>query len=185
MTAQNETPDPSTPATQASLEQRLADAVAAESETRVVERCVSLLAGRYEGEDFLRVVGGHHAEGILGGAPALYWPELWGTRALLHVWDDSASAPVIGALGNQAWRVREMSTRVTSTRSLPFAEELRPLLTDDTARVRASAARTLGDVGEADDRSLLANLFRDPEVEVRRAADVATKRLTARFPDQA
>ncbi|MBD8536496.1 HEAT repeat domain-containing protein, partial [Plantibacter sp. CFBP 13570] len=147
MTAQNETPDPSTPATQASLEQRLADAVAAESETRVVERCVSLLAGRYEGEDFLRVVGGHHAEGILGGAPALYWPELWGTRALLHVWDDSATAPVVGALGNQAWRVREMAARVCAERRIGDVAAIAPLLSDDHARVRAAGARALAVVG--------------------------------------
>ena len=164
---------------------RIAHAVSVLGEDEVVKRSVALLAGYNVGEDFLLYVGGVHAQGILDGAPALYWPEVWGARALLHVWNDTATEAVRAGLGNQAWRVREMSTRVTSTRSLPFAEELRPLLTDDTARVRASAARTLGDVGEADDRSLLANLFRDPEVEVRRAADVATKRLTARFPEQA
>ncbi|WP_285026706.1 HEAT repeat domain-containing protein [Plantibacter sp. ME-Dv--P-122b] len=180
MTAQNETPDPSTPATQASLEQRLADAVAAESETRVVERCVSLLAGRYEGEDFLRVVGGHHAEGILGGAPALYWPELWGTRALLHVWDDSASAPVIGALGNQAWRVREMAARVCAERRIGDVAAIAPLLSDDHARVRAAGARTLAAVGGEDAKPLLEALLRDPDREVRRAAQQSAKALATR-----
>ncbi|SMQ75225.1 HEAT repeat-containing protein [Plantibacter sp. VKM Ac-1784] len=180
MTAQNETPDPSTPATQASLEQRLADAVAAESETRVVERCVSLLAGRYEGEDFLRVVGGHHAEGILGGAPALYWPELWGTRALLHVWDDSATAPVVGALGNQAWRVREMAARVCAERRIGDVAALAPLLSDDHARVRAAGARALAVVGGEDAKPLLEALLRDPDREVRRAAQQSAKALATR-----
>ena len=180
MTAQNGTPDPSTPATQASLEQRLADAVAAESETRVVERCVSLLAGRYEGEDFLRVVGGHHAEGILGGAPALYWPELWGTRALLHVWDDSATAPVVGALGNQAWRVREMAARVCAERRIGDVAAIAPLLSDDHARVRAAGARALAVVGGEDAKPLLEALLRDPDREVRRAAQQSAKALAAR-----
>jgi HEAT repeat protein len=181
MTAQNETPDPSTPATQASLEQRLADAVAAESETRVVERCVSLLAGRYEGEDFLRVVGGHHAEGILGGAPALYWPELWGTRALLHVWDDSATAPVIGALGNQAWRVREMAARVCAERRVGDVASIATLLNDDHARVRAAGARALAVVGDEGTKVLLEGLLRDPDREVRRAAQQSKRALSDRL----
>lgn len=181
MTAQNETPDAQTPATQASLEHRLADAVAAESETRVVERCVSLLAGRYEGEDFLRVVGGHHAEGILGGAPALYWPELWGTRALLHVWDDSATAPVIGALGNQAWRVREMASRVCTERRIGDVAAIAPLLNDDHARVRAAGARALAAVGDEDTKALLEALLRDPDREVRRTAQQSKRALSDRL----
>ncbi|WP_285037615.1 HEAT repeat domain-containing protein [Plantibacter sp. ME-Dv--P-095] len=180
MTAQNETPDTPVPATQASLEQRLTDAVAAESEPRVVERCVSLLAGRYEGEDFLRVVGGHHAEGILGGAPALYWPELWGTRALLHVWDDSATSAVVAALGNQAWRVREMAARVCAERRVGDVATIAPLLNDDHARVRAGGARALAAVGGDEAKPLLEGLLRDPDREVRRAAQQSAKALSAR-----
>jgi HEAT repeat protein len=178
MTAQNETPDTPVPATQASLEQRLADAVAAESEPRVVERCVSLLAGRYEGEDFLRVVGGHHAEGILGGAPALYWPELWGTRALLHVWDDSATSAVVAALDNQAWRVREMAARVCAERRVGDVATIALLLNDDHARVRAGGARALAAVGGDDAKPLLEGLLRDPDREVRRAAQQSAKALS-------
>jgi hypothetical protein len=160
---------------------RIAAAVDRFGEDVVVERSIALLAGYNAGEDFLLYVGGVHAQGILDGAPPLYWPEVWGARALLHAWNDTASDAVKAALANQAWRVREMASRVTLTRSLPFAPELRILLTDDVARVRAAAARALGEVGDADDRDLLARLFRDPEIEVRRAADQATKRLNARF----
>lgn len=176
MTAQNETPG-----TQASLEQRLADAVSSSSEQRVVERCLSLISGGYEGEDFLRVVGGHHAEGILGGAPALYWPELWGTRALLHVWDDSATPAVVAALGNQAWRVREMAERVCAERRVGDAASLAPLLNDDHARVRAGAARALAAVGDATTKPLLERLLQDPDREVRRAAQQSAKALAARL----
>ncbi|HXH36460.1 MAG TPA: HEAT repeat domain-containing protein [Plantibacter sp.] len=176
MTAQNETPG-----TQASLEQRLADAVSSSSEQRVVERCLSLLSGGYEGEDFLRVVGGHHAEGILGGAPALYWPELWGTRALLHVWDDSATPAVVAALGNQAWRVREMAERVCAERGVGDTASLAPLLNDDHARVRAGAARALAAVGDDTTKPLLERLLQDPDREVRRAAQQSAKALAARL----
>ncbi|HOT34120.1 MAG TPA: HEAT repeat domain-containing protein, partial [Rhodoglobus sp.] len=72
------------------IEQRIAQAVAELGEPTVVLRALSLIAGNNEGEEFLLVVGGEHARGILDGAPVLYWPELWGTRALLYVWNDSA-----------------------------------------------------------------------------------------------
>ena len=68
--------------------------------------------------------------GVLDGAPVLYWPELWGTRALLYVWDESAAAAVIGTLGNPAWRVREMGARVVAARELPAASELAELLVE-------------------------------------------------------
>ena len=160
--------------------ERITAAVAALGEDEVVSRSMALLAGFNVGEEFLLWVGGVHAQGIIDGAPALYWPEVWGARALLYVWDDKASDAVKAGLTNQAWRVREMTARVTAARGLPFAAELRGLLTDDTARVRASAARALGEIGEATDSELLAKLFKDPEIDVRRAADQATKRLTAR-----
>jgi HEAT repeat protein len=159
---------------------RIAAAVELLGEDEVVTKSVALLAGFNVGEDFLLYVGGVHAQGILDGAPPLYWPEVWGARALLYVWNDTALDAVKAGLTNQAWRVREMSTRVTAARELPYGEFLRPLLTDEVARVRAAAARALGEVGEPSDADLLATLFRDPEIDVRRAADQATKRLTAR-----
>lgn len=147
----------------------------------VVELATALLAGYDAGDEFLLFVGGRHAEGILDGAPPLYWPELWGARALLHVWNDSATPGVIAALTNQAWRVREMATRVVAERGLDAAPVLRTMLTDDTARVRASAARALSEIGEAADVDLLAPLFSDPEIDVRRGAGAARKRLEQRF----
>jgi HEAT repeat protein len=100
----------------------------------------------------------------------LYWPELWGTRALLYVWHESAADAVGVALQNQAWRVREMAARVSAARSLPVAPALAELLTDDVARVRAAAARALGAVGNAGDAELIRPLLRDKEIDVRRAA---------------
>ncbi|MGM7671968.1 HEAT repeat domain-containing protein [Microbacterium sp. A93] len=163
-------------------ERRLAVAVERYGEAAVVSRSLSLLAGNNEGGDFLLFVGGEHARGILDGAPVLYWPELWGLRALLYVWDESAASTVIGTLDNPAWRVREMGARVVAARELPAASELAELLGDDVPRVRVAAARALGAVGSADDLDRIRVLLKDPEVEVRRGVQQSLDVLRARFP---
>jgi hypothetical protein len=149
---------------------RIAAASERHGEAIIVERAISLIEGNNEGKEFLLIVGGEHAQGILDGAPVLYWPELWGTRALLHAWDDSAADAVRTALTNQAWRVREMATRVVATRRLDAREQLLALLTDETTRVRAGAARALGTVGTADDIEAMSALVKDEDIEVRRGA---------------
>ena len=149
---------------------RIAAASERHGEDTVVERAVSLIEGNNEGKEFLLVVGGEHAQGILDGAPVLYWPELWGTRALLHAWNDSAADAVRTALSNQAWRVREMATRVVATRRVEAHEQLVALLEDETPRVRAAAARALGTVGSVDDISVIEPLLKDAEIDVRRGA---------------
>lgn len=156
---------------------RVSDAIATLGETEVVERAIALLAGFNVGEEFLIIAGGTHAKGILDGAPPLYWPEVWGARVLLYAWNDTAVDAVLAGLQNRAWRVREMCTRVAVAHSLPAAELLRELLTDDTARVRAASARALGALGDGSDVDLLKNLFRDPEIDVRRAAQQAIAKL--------
>ena len=166
---------------EASPADRIALAVETLGEADVIDRAKALLAGLNAGEEFLLWVGGTHAQGILDGAPALYWPEVWGARAFLTVWNESAAPGIEAALTNQAWRVREMACRVVVARSLPFAETLRPLLEDEVARVRAAAARALAEVGTADDASLLTQLFRDSEIDVRRAAEQSHKKLVARL----
>jgi hypothetical protein len=157
------------------IEKRLAAAVTEFGEDAVVLRSLSLLAGHNEGEDFLLYVGGEHARGILDGAPVLYWPELWGTRALLYVWNESAVPAVTAALENQAWRVREMAARVAAARELAVEGILTGLLADDVARVRAAAARALGVVGS--DIEALKPLLKDPEIDVRRGAQQAIDAL--------
>jgi len=159
---------------------RVADAITTLGEDGVVERAIALLAGFNAGEEFLLVAGGTHAQGLLDGAPPLYWPEVWGARVLLYAWNNSATDAVLAGLQNQAWRVREMCCRVAAARNLDAAEYLRELLTDDTARVRAAAARALGAVGSPADTELLAKLFRDPEIDVRRAAQQARSALEKR-----
>lgn len=152
------------------------------SEEDVVDGAISLMAGNNEGENFLLYVGGEHAQGILDGAPALYWPELWGTRTLLYVWDDSAISPVLNALQNPAWRVREMAARVVAARGIPAADELLELLRDDTPRVRIAGAKALGVVGTMENVDSLKPLLKDPNVEVRRGARQGIEALRSRFP---
>lgn len=164
------------------IEQRLAAAVELYGEGAVVRRSMSLLAGNNEGEDFLLFVGGEHARGILEGAPVLYWPELWGTRALLYVWNDSAVEAVAAAMGNQAWRVREMGARVAAARELPMSDALVGLLTDEVARVRASAARALGAVGSMAEVDSIRPLLKDPDIDVRRGAQQGIDAIRTRFP---
>ena len=160
---------------------RIAQAVARFGEAAVADRAGALLSGANEGEEFLLWVGGRHARGILDGAPALYWPEVWGARALLYAWDESAASAVRAGLANQAWRVREMCCRVVALRELPFATQLRPLLGDGVARVRGNAARALGAVGEYEDAVAVKALLKDHEVEVRRLAGAALSSLGERL----
>jgi hypothetical protein len=165
----------------ASPQKRIEDAVALFGEHQVAERAASLLMGGNEGEEFLLWVGGRHAQGVLDGAPPLYWPEVWGARALTFVWDDAAASAVHRGLGDQAWRVREMCARVVFVRHLPESEALLALLGDETARVRVAAARALGEVAtEATAKAQLTAALQDPEKDVRRAAHEALVRLQKR-----
>lgn len=162
------------------IERRIAAAVAEQGEATVVLRALSLIAGNNEGEEFLLVVGGEHARGILEGAPVLYWPELWGTRALLYVWDDSAIEAVMAALHNQAWRVREMAARVAAARGLDVVPALVGMLADETPRVRAAAARALGALGSVETVDDIRPLLKDPEIDVRRGAQQGIDAIRSR-----
>ena len=162
--------------------ERIAKVVAELGQDDVIARATALIAGLNAGEDFLLAVGGRHAQGILDGAPALYWPEVWGARTFLYVWNDSAAPAVLAGLGNQAWRVREMSAKVVAKRELAYPDEVAELATDEVARVRAQAARTLGEIGTTASVDVLRSLLKDPEIEVRREAGGALKKLRAKLP---
>jgi hypothetical protein len=166
-----------------SLVDRLRTLAREEGGLSVVRRAIVLLEGGYEGESFLRVVGGSHAEGILSGAPALYWPELWGARALLYIWDDSAEKPVVKALGNQSWRVREMAAKVCAAREIGEISEIAVLTTHEHPRVRSAGARALAVRGNVSSVDTLELLLRDYDKEVRRTAQQSIKALRERLAD--
>jgi HEAT repeat protein len=160
--------------------ERLDAAVARLGEEDVVNRAIALLNGENAGADFLLYVGGRHAQGLLDGAPALYWPELWGARALMHVWDAKAGTAILAGLDNQAWRVREMCAKVSLARELNVAPKLAELTEDEAPRVRSAALRALAAVGTADHVAVIAARLRDPDKDVRRAAQQARDQLVAR-----
>ena len=69
---------------------------------------------------------------------------MWAARGLLWVWEDDAGPSVLTALSDDAWRVREMATRVVIRHrirdALPKVKQLR---NDANARVRKAAERAL------------------------------------------
>lgn len=183
----NETPSDSSQPSDSSLPidaplpQRIAQAVDRFGEAAFAQRAIGLLEGRNEGEEVLLYVGGRHAQGLLDGAPALYWPELWGARALLHVWDDSAVPAVIRGVDNRAWRVREMCLKVCAERGIGDESAITRRTTDENPRVRAAAARALAKVGTAASEESLRRMLRDPDKDVRRAVGESLKELAARL----
>ncbi|TFC58822.1 HEAT repeat domain-containing protein [Cryobacterium sp. TMT2-15-1] len=161
--------------------ERIHAAVAHYGEQAVIDNSVALLRAKNAGKDFLLYAGGRHALGILEGAPALYWPELWGARALLYVWGETAAPYIVVGMNNQAWRVREMCAKVVLLRGLEVAPKLVRLTTDEVPRVRAAALHALAAQGTADHLATIVQRLRDPDKEVRRAAQQARDVLTARW----
>lgn len=160
---------------------RMRAAVELYGELSVAQRAASLLEGGNEGDEFLLWVGGRHAQGVLNGAPPLYWPEVWGARALSYAWDPAAASAVLRGLRDRAWRVREMCAKVALQREIGTPEVLAMLLTDENPRVRAAGARAIAELGTADQGEALRSMLRDPEKDVRRAAQQSLVRLAERL----
>jgi hypothetical protein len=116
-------------------------------ETHVVDECIALLSGRHVDEATLIALAGPHAVTVIrGGEGGVegYWPRVWAMRALLYVWDDSASGVVIAGSTDAHWRVREMSAKVVAKRTLDEGHDaMTSLVDDEVARVRAAAERAL------------------------------------------
>ncbi|TFC96005.1 MULTISPECIES: HEAT repeat domain-containing protein [Cryobacterium] len=161
--------------------ERIHAAVVHYGEQVVIDNAVALLRAKNAGKDFLLYAGGRHALGILEGAPALYWPELWGARALLYVWGETAAPYIVVGMNNQAWRVREMCAKVVLLRGLEVAPKLVRLTTDEVPRVRAAALHALAAQGTADHLATIVQRLRDPDKEVRRAAQQARDVLAKRW----
>lgn len=122
------------------------------SSNDVVRDCIAILDNQPIDAHFLRVIGGPGAESVLEGRDGDvqgYWPRVWATRGLLHVWDDSATAAIIAATTNDSWRVREMSAKVIARHGVrPAIDAVVALLDDDDARVRAAASRAFNVVAD-------------------------------------
>jgi HEAT repeat protein len=111
--------------------------------------CVALLAGRPDevSDDLITVLGGESARTVLdgnAGGRSGYWPRVWAARGLLHAWDPAATAAIIGATADEAWRVREMAAKVIARHRVGDAfDAVAALRTDPVERVRAAAARAV------------------------------------------
>ena len=126
--------------------------IAAECERRgkaaVVAGCIDLLQGRQDTDDGLLIaLAGPAAEVVLDGSAggkAGYWPRVWAARGLLHAWDDRATAVIIQATADDAWRVREMSAKVIARHHVGDALlAVSQLRADPVPRVRAAAERAV------------------------------------------
>jgi len=126
--------------------------IAAECERRgnaaVVAGCIDLLHGRQDTDDALLIaLAGPAAQAVLDGSAGGkedHWPRVWAARGLLYAWDDRATAVIIQATVDDAWRVREMAAKVIARHrvadAFPAASQLR---TDPVHRVRAAAERAV------------------------------------------
>jgi hypothetical protein len=121
----------------------------------------------------IAVLGGEAAGQVLDGGEggrSGYWPRVWAARGLLHAWDDHAAETgagtaaatgaepgattdeatdratdaIIGALGDHAWRVREMAAKVVARHRVGRALDAVAALRDDpVSRVRVAAERAV------------------------------------------
>jgi hypothetical protein len=107
----------------------------------VVAGCVDLLGRRDADDVLILAIGGPGTRSVLDGGQQ-YWLRVWAARALLYAWDDMARGAVLGALADEAWRVREMAAKVVARRLLGEAlTAVAELRQDPVGRVRLAAER--------------------------------------------
>lgn len=112
----------------------------------VVEGCRRLIRGEPVDDQLVLALAGPAADKFFDGQPHddTYWLRVWGLRGLLWAWDATAMPEVRLALGDEAWRVREMSFKVISHHLLgDFTPEAAAGREDAVPRVREAAHRAL------------------------------------------
>jgi hypothetical protein len=117
-----------------------------------VADCVAVLRGGSD-PDVLRVLAGSAAERFFDGAEHFdtYWFRVWALRGLLWVWAPKADRAVRDALGDDAWRVREMAAKVVAKHHVrAAAAKLAQLRDDPVPRVRTAAERAAASLAGSD-----------------------------------
>jgi HEAT repeat protein len=110
------------------------------------------------------------------------WPRVWGARALLYVWDQSAIPVVVAGLSDEAWRVAEMCLKVATKHEVAeAADEAVGFTTHELSRVRGNAVRLLGVAGEHEHLDAVRERLADEDESVRRHAARALARLEERL----
>jgi hypothetical protein len=127
--------------------QRILHACEERGTPQFVAGCAALLEGREADDSLIVILGGDAAGYVLAGhecGPNGYWPRVWAARGLLHAWDGQATAAIIAATGDEAWRVREMAAKVIARHQVGDALDAVMALRDDAVpRVRAAAGRAV------------------------------------------
>ena len=153
-------------------------------EPAAAELCAALLSGG-DPETYraaLLYLGGPAGQRVPDESWKLYWSRVWGGRGLLYVWAPSAASAVVSGLTDSHWRVAEMSLKVSALREIAEAGDPAIRLADhELPRVRANAVRTLGVVGDTEHVEVVVQAQDDPESLVRRAAELALRRLRDRL----
>jgi len=171
--------------------ERVAKACERWGDDEVVRRCAALL--RHEpgnpvtGDllDLAVVLGGLRDRGWLaGGKPPghSYWARVWAARALRYVWNEGASSSVVHGLGDEHWRVREMSANVVRDYEVTgSAERLVALTGEDVPRVRRAAVLALAVVAEGEHADAIRAMLDDPDESVAGAAEKALRAISERL----
>ena len=131
----------------ASPRQRIEAECARRGRVAFVRGCAEIILGQDGDTGLIVALGAGHAQHILDdGVPddQEYWLRVWAARGLLWVWDDVGIDAIRQALGDPAWRVREMAAKVVARHQLgdllPVVVVLR---TDPVDRVRSAAQRAV------------------------------------------
>jgi HEAT repeat protein len=150
-----------------------------------VDTCLALLDGHLDYDRLpvpLSYLAGVHSASKLGRGDLAsrrqdHWPRVWAARALRYVWLDYAEPGVVAAIGDPAWRVREMAAKVVAQRELGQAvHAVQRLLLDEEPRVRVAGVRALGAIGTREHLGLIVAL-EISDAALRVAADAAARRL--------
>jgi HEAT repeat protein len=116
-------------------------------EDALVEALIALLKGGELTAELGEVLAGPASRTVLAGrqgGPSGYWVRVWALRGLLYVVSARATAHVVAACADPAWRVREMALKVIAAHRLDDGLEAAAISQgDDVARVRAAASRAL------------------------------------------
>jgi HEAT repeat protein len=127
--------------------ERIAAECRARGTSALISGCIDVLDGREVDDGLILALGGESAPYVLSGREGGkdgYWPRVWAARGLLHAWDDQATAAIIRATADDAWRVREMAAKVVARHRVDDAlSAMAGLQNDDVPRVRQAAGRAI------------------------------------------
>jgi len=146
--------------------------------------CADLLAGAdpHDYVHMLDYLGPNCRKAVFDPSWYAYWPRTWGGRGLLYVWVESAAPVVVNGLRDEHWRPAEMCLKVAAKRDLGQAGPgAVPLADHELPRVRATAIRCLGRVGDVEHVEVVDAAIDDEHEYVRRAAARALTEMVGRL----